>query len=184
MTRVIFRGIAVGLLVLATGCAHNSIFGDGGMRSDQFFGDLGITGDQNGITVESGSRLHKLSILGHNNTITVAENVRIAQIEFWGKGNTVSLPEDMVVRTTEVGTNQIIRRPRELRELSPMYTPLVEPTYAPEPNEPVEEIYIRPPPTSDVGTEEYDWESLEPYEPPTDPNGPVPAEPYPGEPVG
>ncbi len=116
MNRIVIGAGALVVLTLASGCAYNSIAGTGIVRADQYFGNVGVTGGGSNITILNGSKVPKLSILGNNNTITVEENVELRRIEFWGKGNTVSVPEDLTVRTTEVGNNQIIRRPRMKHE--------------------------------------------------------------------
>ena len=116
MNRIVIGAAALVVLTLTSGCAYNSIAGTGIVRADQYFGNVGVTGGGSNITILTGSKVPKLSVLGSNNTITVEEDVELSRIEFWGKGNTVSIPENLVVRTTEVGNNQIIRRPRMQRQ--------------------------------------------------------------------
>lgn len=129
MKRIIFGALAIGLALAATGCANNPVWGSGGVRSDQFFGDVGIFGSGKEVTILRGSIVQKLSFLGHNNKITVQDGVSVSKIEFWGKGNTVSIPETLIVRTAEVGDNQIIRRPREVQ---PRGAARQDGTFAPE----------------------------------------------------
>lgn len=118
MKRAIFCMATMGLLLGAAGCAHNSIVGDGAVRTDQFFGDVGIASDDTDVTILRGSKVPKLSLLGSDNKVTVQDGVWISKIEFWGKRNVVSLPEGMTYSTTHVGTdNQILRRPRERRPI-------------------------------------------------------------------
>lgn len=112
-------------LLLVAGCASTPLVGDGVSRADQFFGDVGITGSGSVVTILRGSKVNKLSIIGNDCSVTVEEGVRLYKIEFWGKNNTVSIPEYLGVRTAQVGTNQIIRRPRETRP--PLDTPAWEP---------------------------------------------------------
>ena len=116
MKTVLLSVVMTGLVVAATGCAYNSIMGNGIVRADQYFGDVGLTGDNHNVTIVRGSRVNKLSILGDDCSVTVQNGVALCKIEFWGTGNTISLPEGLLVRTTEVGMNQIIRRPRRARE--------------------------------------------------------------------
>jgi hypothetical protein len=112
MARVmLLSALAAGLALVNMGCAPNPMVGHNMVMSQQYFGDVGITGHGNNLTVLPGSRLHKLSLIGDNNTITLQDDVTVWKIEFWGKGNTVSVPEYLSVRTNDVGANQIIRRP-------------------------------------------------------------------------
>jgi hypothetical protein len=75
-----------------------------------WYGELGITGDGNVITVQSGSRLTKLSILGDDNTVTMEERSSLGKIELWGENNTVHVPDYLVVRIAQWGElNQIVR---------------------------------------------------------------------------
>ena len=130
MTRaMVLCALATGLVLANTGCAPNPIVGSNMVMTQQYFGDFGVTGHGNNITILPGSRLHKLSIIGDNNTLTVQDDVTIWKIEFWGKGNTVSVPEYLSVRSNDVGANQIIRRPYtpvplpRTTEPPPAYTP-------------------------------------------------------------
>lgn len=115
MTRVVIGGLLIGVLLATAGCLDGTtdIRGHYNERSGQYFGNLRIVGDGNNLTVLRGSRMKKLSICGNNNTVTLEENVTLAKVEFWGHGNTVSIPDYLLVRSSEVGSNQIIYRPRE-----------------------------------------------------------------------
>ncbi len=117
MKQLLFGALLTGCLLATTGCAHNSIVASNMTRADRYYGNVGITRHSNNITIVRGSKVPKLSILGNNNTVTVEDGAWLQRIEFWGKGNIVSLPEHLAVRVTEVGDNQIIRRPRELRNI-------------------------------------------------------------------
>jgi hypothetical protein len=127
MMRVLIAAVAVGLLVGTTGCAHNAIVANNALRVGVFYGDVGVKGDGNNVTILRGSRVPKLSILGNRNMVTVEENVTLAHVEFWGLDNTVSIPETLTIRITEMGRgHQIIRRqipwreePRELHYYPP-----------------------------------------------------------------
>lgn len=163
---------AAGLLLTASGCAYNAIVGTGVARAAQFFGDVGVSGNGNQVTIQTGSKVSKLSVLGNNCTITVEDKVVLYRIEFWGKNNTVSIPESLIVRTTEVGSNQIIRRPHTTHDLqewstwdqtpsgytppptSPpaerdFYTYPTERTFSEPTDAPEGDIEFRPPPTYD-----------------------------------
>lgn len=98
-------------LMSATGCASWNGVSHAANRRGTFYGDFGITGNGNTYIVERGSKLDKLSIAGDNNSVHLEEGVTCRHIEFWGNGNTVSIPEYLILRTTSVGKNQIIRRP-------------------------------------------------------------------------
>jgi len=113
MRTILLGALTAGLLLSTMGCAHNSIIGRGVTRADQYFGNLGITGSGNNVTVLAGSRVPKLSLLGDNCTVTIQDGAFLHRVEFWGKNNVVSIPDAMILRTSEVGYNQIIRRSRE-----------------------------------------------------------------------
>jgi hypothetical protein len=111
MNRIVGTALAVGLLLLATGCAYNSAAGQKTMRVGVFFGDLGVFGDGNNVTAQNGSRLSKLSLIGNDNNVMVEDLVTLPHVEFWGSNNTVSVPEYLMFRMTQVGHgNKIIRR--------------------------------------------------------------------------
>jgi hypothetical protein len=109
-----FALIAVGIaaLLAATGCAStNRIVGHNLAQTGHWYGELGITGDGNRITVESGSRLTKLSVLGDSNIVNVEDRCALGKIEMWGEGNTVHVSDYLVVRVAQWGQqNQVIRR--------------------------------------------------------------------------
>ncbi len=171
--------LAAGLLLAAAGCAHNPIVGDGVVRSDLFYGDVGITGNGATVTIQRGSKVHKLSVIGNDCNITVEDGVTMYKIEFWGKNNTVSLPDDLVVHTAQVGANQIIRRPRQTRPTTeyeePARTPWPPPTTPP----------VEPETTPPASGSEFDRDSTIPasdgfpYRPPPTI---YPADPYSGTP--
>ncbi len=127
MMRMLIAAVTVGILVGTTGCAHNAIVANNAMRVGVFYGDVGVKGDANNVTIMRGSRVPKLSILGNQNMVTVEEGVTLAHVEFWGLDNTVSIPETLTIRITEMGRgHQIIRRqtlwreePRELNYYPP-----------------------------------------------------------------
>lgn len=110
MTRTLLTIGLAGTVWLASGCAAHSIMGHGMVRSAQLFGNVRLTGDNNNITALRGSRITKLSVMGDNNTVNVDAGATLAKVEFWGNGNTVSVPGYVVVRSNEVGTNQLVRR--------------------------------------------------------------------------
>jgi len=138
MKRIVLGTWMLGLLWATTGCATNSIVGNGSVKAAVFSGDVGISGRGNNVTIQRGSRVWKLAVIGDNNTATLEEGVTLNQIEFWGNGNVVSLPENLIFRATEVGGNQIIRRPlskavvEEPMPLAPL-PPLPERRVAPRP---------------------------------------------------
>ena len=113
MRRILLAAGLTVLLLNTTGCATFKIIGNDIDRTATVFGDVGLTGDNIRLTVVPGSKIRKLSIIGDGCTVTIMEDVTLNKIEFWGMGNTVSIPDYLVVRSNEVGTNQIIRRVHE-----------------------------------------------------------------------
>lgn len=124
--------IVVAALVLmgASGCSStNRIVGHYLTQTGHWYGELGITGNINNVTVQTGSTLTKLSIIGDGNKVDVEDRVTLGKIEIWGERNTVSIPEYLVVRVAAFGVgNQIIRR-----------TPAGEPVLE-TPDEPFEQL--------------------------------------------
>lgn len=104
--------VLAGLGLSVAGCASNAIVGHQLTQRDHWYGQLGITGHLNKVTVLRDSRLTRLSIIGDANTVTVEDDATLGKIEIWGQNNTVSIPASLVVRESVVGKgNQIIRRP-------------------------------------------------------------------------
>ncbi len=156
--RTITLAVTVFGLLAGVGCATNPMVANGVTRTDTYFGDLGITGNGNVITIADGSRVPKLSLIGNNNSITVEEGATIQKIEFLGKNNTVSIPDYLYIRTSEIGSNRIVRRPRERR------LPTDWSQYGQDASLPP--AYM-PPPNSNTTDTYGDWEDEEPtYEPP------------------
>ena len=111
MKALTIGALTAGLLLFSTGCAHNSIMASNVVRVGNFFGDLGVKGDGNDVTVMRASRLRKISLWGDNNTITVEDGATIGHVEFFGLQNTVSISDNLIVRLSEIGRgNQLIRR--------------------------------------------------------------------------
>jgi hypothetical protein len=106
-------GVAV-LLATLQGCASNNVVANDSNRSGQFFGDMGITGDNNVVTVEQWSRLDKLSIFGDGNEVIVEEGVVLPLVEIFGSDNIVSVPDYLLVQVNQVGhRNRIVERESE-----------------------------------------------------------------------
>lgn len=104
--------LGLATLFLATGCtATHRIVGHNGVHVGDWYGELGITGHVNNVTIKSGSRLDKLSIIGDMNKVFVEDRVVLGKIEVWGENNEIQVPERLIVRDYRVGKgNQIIRR--------------------------------------------------------------------------
>ncbi|MBU0638007.1 MAG: hypothetical protein KKB50_04020 [Planctomycetes bacterium] len=103
---------ALGLCLLVAGCAETAFVTHGVTRTGKFFGEVGVTGDNNHLTIESESKILKLSFIGSGNTVMIEEDVTIGKVEFWGSNNTVSVPAGAILRSTEVGrNNKITYRP-------------------------------------------------------------------------
>jgi hypothetical protein len=120
MNRAALIAMSVTALLAATGCSStNRIVGHNLTQTGHWYGELGITGDNNHITIETGSRLTKLSVLGDGNAVTVEDRCSLGKIELWGENNTVNIPDYIVVRIAQVGPdNQIVRhRPGTARPM-------------------------------------------------------------------
>jgi hypothetical protein len=114
MSRTSLTALAATVLLAATGCTSNRIVGHRLTQVGSWFGELGITGHLNEITIQAPSRMTKLSIIGDANKIVIEDRSTLAKIEIWGENNTISIPQHLVVRVNQWGKgNQIIRRPTE-----------------------------------------------------------------------
>lgn len=104
--------LIVGTLLLAGGCTStNRIVGREGVHAGDWYGELGITGHVNRVTIKSGSNLDKLSIIGDMNKVFVEDRVVLGKVEIWGENNEVLIPEWLIVRDYRVGKgNRILRR--------------------------------------------------------------------------
>ncbi len=112
VNRILVGLWGLGTLVGLAGCATNATVARGSERVGTYFGDLGITGNGNNVTVLGDSRLRKVSFIGDNNVVNVADRATIAHIEFFGKNNTITIPASLMVRMTEWGRgNTVVRRP-------------------------------------------------------------------------
>jgi len=111
MTRILL-GALTATLFLAAGCSStNRIVGHEMIEAGHWYGELGITGHLNKITVEPRSRLTKLSIFGDANQVDVENNVALGKIEIYGENNVVTIPEHLVVRVAQIGDgNRVVRR--------------------------------------------------------------------------
>lgn len=149
MRKTSLIALAATMLTAATGCfSANRIVGHELRQVGRWYGELGITGHLNEVTIQSRSRLTKLSIIGDANHVMVEDHATLAKIEIWGENNTVSIPAHLVVRVNQVGKgSRVIRRPGETE--API-EPAME-TYAPPtrievkpPIEPAEEPVAEP----------------------------------------
>ena len=103
------------LLVVAAGVAgcpsDNRLVGHRMTRSGEWYGEFGIFGNSNDITVVHGSRLTYLKIAGDGNNVTLEDGVPCGKIEVFGGNNTISVPEGLRLRDSIIGhRNRIIRR--------------------------------------------------------------------------
>jgi hypothetical protein len=112
MNRALSAAVLSAVLFTVTGCASNAIVGHRLTRESDWFGQLGVTGHLNKVTIRGVSRLTRLSVIGDANTIVVEDGATLGKIEIWGANNTISLPENLVIREAIMGkTNKLIRRP-------------------------------------------------------------------------
>lgn len=108
--------LAWGLLSVSVGCGpSNRVVGDRLIKQEQYFGDLGVTGHLNEVTVLRGSDLVKLSVIGDANQVNIDEGVTLGKVEVWGSDNVISVPEHLVLRQSSVGNRTtILRRPHNM----------------------------------------------------------------------
>lgn len=120
MRNAVAIGLLAGMLVAASGCAHNSVVAHNTISSGAYYGTDGIFGHNNTRTIERESRLDKISIIGDGNSYIIEDNVMLKKVEILGQDNTVSVPEGLVIRWTTIGQgNKLVRRPGVLGETPP-----------------------------------------------------------------
>lgn len=162
MKGIVLASGMIAALALLSGCAHHIVDGNGSVINMEFpGGNVGVTGSDNTITIARGSRVWKLSIIADNNNITVEDGVTVNAIEFIGKGNVVNIPDNLLPRVTEIGNNQIIRRPAQRRStdvylpaepLPPLETTAPPPASRaePRPEPPQPKPGVEPPPPTEM----------------------------------
>jgi hypothetical protein len=171
MNRIVCTTLTSALLWIASGCANVSMVAHGSSRSGVWFGDVGIKGNGNNVTVLDKSRLTKLSIWGDENTVTVQDEVTLPYVQFYGNNNIVSVPDILMIRVTEVGNgNRIIRRP-----LKADTSAEAETLYVPPPESATTPAATEPTPTSPPETTPREPASKEPLErvEPSEPEPPM-----------
>ncbi|MCK4342519.1 MAG: hypothetical protein KAY37_12440 [Phycisphaerae bacterium] len=100
--------------VLLTGGAHShtSISGTGSKHEQVMHGTVGISGEDNELTILPGSEVTKLSIMGDDICVFVANGAVVGKVEIVGEDNEVSCPKGMIVEYSEMGEdNRLIYRP-------------------------------------------------------------------------
>lgn len=166
--------LALGLLSMGVGCGQsNRVVGSRLVKQEQYFGDLGVTGHLNQITVLRGSDLVKLSVIGDANQINIDEYVTLGKVEVWGSDNVISVPEHLVIRQSSVGNRTtILRRPRGMA-VDARFAPAEK---AKRPGVEAAEDSGRParPPEGDGGTAPAPREPARPQNPAPQPNTPQP----------
>jgi hypothetical protein len=111
MSRAGAVAVVSAVLLTVTGCASNAIVGHRLTREGDWYGQLGVTGHYNNITVRDQSRLTRLSLIGDGNTVVLEDKATLAKVEIWGGNNTISVPENLVIREAIMGKgNRIVRR--------------------------------------------------------------------------
>lgn len=109
MLRLGLIGLITAVAILSAGCAHTSITGSGGRYAYVLYGDVGITGEDNELTVKSGSEVHKLSIMGEDIRVIVEDGALLEKVEIVGEDNEVRYPAGMLIEYSELGeSNRMI----------------------------------------------------------------------------
>lgn len=119
--------VTCGAILALCGCAGNSVIAHKTTRAAKWYGDVGITGHQNVLTIEKNSLVFELSIMGDNNEVIVEDGASLAKIEIWGSNNTVTLPDGMHPKYRSVGDNNKVQN-----RVAPWRTGAdTDPTYIP-----------------------------------------------------
>ena len=106
--------VLVGMVstVLAAGCSHTAISGEGSRHEQVVHGRLGITGEDHRFTILAGSEVAKLSIIGDDNRVIVEDGAVVRKVELVGDDNEVICPEGMAVEFSAIGEdNRLKYRP-------------------------------------------------------------------------
>lgn len=105
----------MGFAVLGIGLAgctqRTTITGEGLKESHVIRGELGISGEDNEVTLLAGSDVSKLSIMGQDIDVVVEEGATVRKIEVVGEDNTVRCPPGLAVDFSTIGEdNKLYRR--------------------------------------------------------------------------
>ena len=111
---IIRKHLGLTLLALTlplAGClASNRIVGNNIVQAGDWYGELGITGHLNQITVQAPSDLTKLSVIGDANVVNVMPHVTLGKVEVWGQRNKIYIPARLIIRSHIIGDgSEIIR---------------------------------------------------------------------------
>jgi hypothetical protein len=122
--------LTAGLLVCAGCASDNRIVGNRTIQGDTWYGDFGIVGHLNEVTVRTGSKLHKLKVAGDGNKVWVEDHVPLGKVEVWGANNELNVPETLYfVRSVWGKGNRIVTRPRGMTQAEFLRNPPI--TYRP-----------------------------------------------------
>jgi hypothetical protein len=127
MRKLLAAAVIVAVSLGVAGCAQNAFVGHQNGWAGVWFGDVGVKGNGNNVTVQCGSNLRKLSIWGDCNTVTVEDGVTLVHVEFFGKDNTVTIPAGLLVRLTDWGKGNTLVRRQEV------WNRMIETPYGPTP---------------------------------------------------
>ncbi len=97
------------LIVTTVGCANTSIRASGTTVERVFVGDIGLMGEDNQLTLLSGSEVYKLSIMGDNNRVYAERGAFVDKVEIVGEDNIVVVPEGSVLEYSEMGEDNELR---------------------------------------------------------------------------
>jgi hypothetical protein len=105
--------LLAGLVIMSSaGCARYAIRGKGGVYEQVYEGSLRINGNDNELTLLTGSDVPKLSIFGRDNRVIFNDGATVSKIEIAGADNAVTYPKGLKFKYSEIGKdNKLIERP-------------------------------------------------------------------------
>jgi hypothetical protein len=119
----------LGVVLLTSGCTGrwktNPIVNPrGSVEARRYYGNVGIEGNGNNVTMQAGSNVPRLSIFGHNNQVVVEDGCTLFEVEIVGDGNIVNLPaRHVLVRAKIWGKSSVTYRGTTLSDLPTGYRP-------------------------------------------------------------
>lgn len=104
MNKVAATCVCGWLGLMLTACtSENRFVGNQLTREGRWYGEFGVVGHLNTVTVLEGSRLTTLKVVGDGNNVFVEDYVPVGKVEIWGANNEVSVPDVLFVRDSVWG---------------------------------------------------------------------------------
>lgn len=99
----------IALAIMLAGCNTTYLTSSGSRYSGVYYGELGLKGEDNELTLLDGTDLTKLSVMGKDNRVVVRPGANVMKVEIVGEDNRVECPAGMSVEYTEIGEDNELK---------------------------------------------------------------------------